>query len=114
MGYNFPEHPILGAFILMPIGTICLGVFLGWLYLRSKSIWMPAIAHAAINLSALILFNGMDIRQNNIFRQFIWIGMWGVVAALCMLSLNRSPALDRLSIQPSFTSDAGTPLPIRR
>ena len=36
MGYNFPSQPVLGALILMPVGTIFLGIFLGWIYLRSK------------------------------------------------------------------------------
>jgi membrane protease YdiL (CAAX protease family) len=48
MGYNFPNHPVLGAFVLMPISTMFVGVFLGWLYLRSRSIWIPTLAHASM------------------------------------------------------------------
>ncbi|MBN1355043.1 CPBP family intramembrane metalloprotease [bacterium] len=90
MGYNFPGHPVLGALLLMPLGTTFLGVFLGWLYLRSKSIWIPALSHAAINLSAIILFNGTDMHHNELFLQLIWIGLWGIVAGPCLISLNRS------------------------
>ena len=45
MGYNFPNHPVLGAFVLMPLWCVFMGIFLAWLYVRSRSIWMPALAH---------------------------------------------------------------------
>lgn len=89
MGYNFPNHPIIGALFLMPLGTIFLGIFLGWMYIRSNSIWMPALAHAAANLLAVLLFSGVIMYQDELYRQCIWIGLWGTIAGLCLLSLNR-------------------------
>jgi len=88
MGYNFPNHPVLGALLLMPISTIFMGIFEGWLNLRSKNIWMPALAHAAINLFAGLLFE-MIMHQDELFRQLMWLAVWGIVAALCLVSLNR-------------------------
>lgn len=89
MGYNFPNHPVLGALLLMPISTIFAGIFEGWIYLRSRSIWMPVLVHASGNTAAGILFGGMIMHQNELFRQLMWLAGWGIVAALCLISLNR-------------------------
>jgi len=89
MGYNFPNHPVLGVLVLMPISTIFMGIFEGWLYLRSRSIWMPVFAHASINTAAGILFGGMIMHQNVFYQQVMWIAVWGIVAALCWISMNR-------------------------
>jgi membrane protease YdiL (CAAX protease family) len=88
MGYNFPSQPILGALLLMPVGTIFLGIFLGWIYLRSKSIWMPALAHASGNLFSGFLY-GMTMHHNELSRQLVWIVAWGVVATFCLIDLNK-------------------------
>ncbi len=93
MGYNFPSQPVLGALLLMPVGTIFIGMFLGWLYLRSRSIWMPALAHASANLFSGFLYE-MTMRQNELSRQLAWIAAWGVVATLCLINLyNNKPVL---------------------
>lgn len=89
MGYNFPNHPVLGGLLLMPIGTIFMAIFLGWLYLRSKSIWMPTLAHAAMNLCGSLLLTEMVMQRDELFLQSSWIVGWGLVAVLCLISLNR-------------------------
>ena len=35
--------------ILVPFGTAAAGLVIGWLWLRTKSIWIAAIAHGALN-----------------------------------------------------------------
>ncbi|UCG91554.1 MAG: CPBP family intramembrane metalloprotease [candidate division WOR-3 bacterium] len=90
MGYNFPNQPVLGALLLMPISTIFMGIFLGWLYLRSRSIWIPALAHATMNLSGTLLLTEVVMHQDQLFRQLMFIAAWGIVAALCLISLNRT------------------------
>jgi len=89
MGYNFPSQPVLGALLLMPAGTIFLGIFLGWIYLRSKSIWMPALAHASLNLFSGFLY-GMTMHHNELSRQLVWIVAWGVVATFCLINLYKN------------------------
>jgi membrane protease YdiL (CAAX protease family) len=89
MGYSFPNYPVLGALILMPLSTTFIGIFQAWLYLRSKSIWMPMFAHAAANLTVPILFSGMTMGQGELTRQLTWIGVWGLLSMLCLISLNR-------------------------
>jgi membrane protease YdiL (CAAX protease family) len=88
MGWTFPNHPVLGALLLMPISTIFYGIFEGWIYLRSRIIWMPALAHTAINLFTGLLFE-MIMHQDKLFRQLMFIAVWGIVAALCLISMNR-------------------------
>jgi uncharacterized protein len=89
MGYNFPTCPILGALVFMPLGCIFMGIFLGWIYLRSKSIWMPVIAHSSINLMAALLINEVTMIVDQLYQQILFIGIWGVVAAICLLLINR-------------------------
>lgn len=88
MGYNFPNHPFLGAFLLMPLSTIFAGIFEGWIYLRSRSIWMPVMVHASGNTAAGIIFGGMIMLQNELFPQILWLSAWGIVAVLCLISMN--------------------------
>ena len=89
MGWSFPNHPILGALVLMPISTIFFGIFEGWIYLRSGSIWMPALAHASINLFTGVLFL-MGMPQDTLFAKYILLVGWGIVAVFCLVSLNRN------------------------
>jgi membrane protease YdiL (CAAX protease family) len=49
-GYNFPQHPYLGIFV-MTVGCTLLGVIFSWLYLNTRSPWVAALAHGAFNAS---------------------------------------------------------------
>jgi membrane protease YdiL (CAAX protease family) len=42
----FPNHPILGPFVMTPIDNILAVIPMGWLYIRSRNIWVPTLAHA--------------------------------------------------------------------
>lgn len=48
LGYNFNEPNALGV-VLMVVGTTLYGVFIGWLRLRSDSLWPSVFAHGAFN-----------------------------------------------------------------
>lgn len=100
MGWNFPDYPVLGALILTPLSMVFIGIYLGWLYLRSKTIWMPTLAHAAFNLTATLLFGELILQQDKLFLQLYFIAAWGIVAALCLISLNRK--------KPPLWQDAAT------
>jgi len=88
MGWNFPDHPVLGALVLTPLSTIFIGIFLGWLYLRSRSIWMPTLSHAAWNLCSTPLLNELILQRDDIYLQFMLLVVWGILAGLCLISLN--------------------------
>jgi len=48
LGYNF-ARPDLGGVLLMVGGCIAWGVLLGWLRLRSASLWPAVLAHGSLN-----------------------------------------------------------------
>lgn len=88
MGWTFPEQPILGAFILYPLSTVFLAIIMGWLYMRSKSIWTPVLFHAAFNSASGIIFSGMNFNQNELVIQLLWMALWGMTSLFCLKSLS--------------------------
>lgn len=51
LGYNFARPDAVGV-LLMVGGCVAWGVLLGWLRLRSGSLWPPVVAHGALNAVA--------------------------------------------------------------
>lgn len=62
-GHNYPDHPLLGIWLMTGF-CVLLGIIIGWLYLRSRSPWVAAVAHGSINawagLPILFLLPGYD------------------------------------------------------
>ncbi|MCM1011319.1 MULTISPECIES: CPBP family intramembrane glutamic endopeptidase [unclassified Brevibacterium] len=54
LGYNFARPDLLGL-ALMVGGCVMVGILLGWLRLRTGSVWPAVTAHAALNASAGML-----------------------------------------------------------
>lgn len=48
LGYNFDEPNLVGVG-LMIVATTLIGVLVGWLRLRSESLWPAVVAHGALN-----------------------------------------------------------------
>jgi membrane protease YdiL (CAAX protease family) len=62
-GHNYPSHPVAGVFMMI-VFCVLLGAILGWLYLRTRSPWAPALAHGSLNAIAgvpLLFLTGVDI-----------------------------------------------------
>jgi membrane protease YdiL (CAAX protease family) len=51
LGYNF-GRPGIDGLAMMVVGCVLLGILLGWLRLRSGSVWPPVLAHASFNAAA--------------------------------------------------------------
>lgn len=89
-GYNFPLHPYLGV-LVMTVGCMLLGVIFGWLYLKTRSPWAPALAHGAFNAIAGISFlflkpDGLDTAlAGNPLGVAGWLPMAAVIAILVVL-----------------------------
>jgi CAAX protease family protein len=47
-GYNYPDHPVLGSLLFIPI-TVLLSYLFDWFRRRTGSIWTASLAHAATN-----------------------------------------------------------------
>jgi membrane protease YdiL (CAAX protease family) len=60
-GWNYPGQPVLGS-LAMVLFALVWAVILGWLRLRSGSVWPAALGHGAINAagSGLIAFFPID------------------------------------------------------
>ncbi|MFO8035051.1 MAG: type II CAAX endopeptidase family protein [Anaerolineales bacterium] len=50
-GFNYPQHPVRGIFMMI-VFTTAFGMFLGWLYFKTRSPWAPAFAHGTLNAVA--------------------------------------------------------------
>ena len=91
-GQNYPSQPVLGVF-LMVVFTVLAGAFFGWLYLRTRSPWAPALAHGSLNAIAglpLLFLTGVDITLGGTLASLIgWIPLALFVAWL--LWTNRLP-----------------------
>lgn len=48
-GYNYPENPVVGSFLISPLIMIGYSFFMGWLTMHSKSFIPAAMAHGAGN-----------------------------------------------------------------
>ena len=94
-GHNFPEHPYLGVLVMI-VGCILLGVIFGWLYLKTKSPWAPALAHGAINAigpAAIFFLNpeGLDLAlAGNPLGLAGWIPMALII--LVLVAIKQLPA----------------------
>jgi uncharacterized protein len=89
MGFNFPEYPILGGFILMPLMTIGFSSIFAWLTLRAESIWPAVLGHGAINALLDTFVKEIDSDQK------IWIylsltGLWLIAFFLAIPLLKRT------------------------
>jgi uncharacterized protein len=93
-GHNFPLHPYLGV-LLMTVGCMLLGVIFGWLYLKTRSPWAPALAHGAFNAIAVSSFyflnpEGLDYALGgNPLGLAGWIPM--VLIILVLVALKQLP-----------------------
>jgi len=51
MGHNYPDHPVLGIFLMVVFCTL-LAVLFDWSRWRTTSVWAPCVLHGIINGSA--------------------------------------------------------------
>ena len=82
-GYNYDGHPILGSVVFL-VTAIFLSIIFGWLFVQTKGIWVPSLAHAAANsigVSLLqVLFAG---RADLLFVGYYGILSWVPLGATC-------------------------------
>ncbi len=82
LGTELPGHPRL-ILLLFPIGTVFYSIILGWLRLKSGSIWPSSLAHSAINnlrspLMAFLFFAVPD----KLGIAVLGIAVFGLIALL--------------------------------
>lgn len=67
-GYNHPEYPILGSFLIQPMQEVAVSFFLAWLTISSKSFIPAAIAHGAGNSIQEGVISNIELVVPVIFR----------------------------------------------
>lgn len=91
LGYNYPQHPVLGV-ALFVVFCVLVGILFGWTRLATGSIWPAVIAHAALNgtagVAALLVQadTTFDTAQATILG---WSGWLLLLAAIGLLVLTR-------------------------
>lgn len=64
--HHIPGVPLYALLVIMPVGHFGLGAFLGWIYQRTNSIWLAAIAHGAANNWGQFAFKFMEGDEANL------------------------------------------------
>lgn len=104
LGYNFGE-PNAWGLLFMVLGCVTYGVLIGWLRLRSASLWPSVLAHGAFNASAgvgtLLLAAGAPIPPVD----YIPLGWPGWV--VCALMIGVLALLRQFRIQPTLDRKGG-------
>jgi len=88
-GYNYPDYPILGTFVLFPLQTLSLSFLFGWLTIRSGSFWPAALGHAALNSIQEGIIGNLQLEVPRLYLDILRIALGLVVALACWASLRR-------------------------
>jgi membrane protease YdiL (CAAX protease family) len=85
-GYNYPDNPIIGSFLLFPLRLIATSYFYAWLTLKSKSFIPASIAHGALNGIQTAIVSNINMNTSQIYENVITIIMT-VVTGLIFFAL---------------------------
>ena len=89
MGHNYPGHPILGPIAFL-VFNLFLAIFLGYLMLKTGSVWLAAFMHAVINAGYSWLVAMVYTPNDPLFS--FGAGLYGIAfAGLVSLILLRDP-----------------------
>lgn len=84
MGHNYPGHPLLGT-LLMTIYTVLLAFVLGYVMLKTGSIWLVAFLHA-LNNQTLGFFNALIYTPADAAWSF-GLGVYGLLLLAVIVAL---------------------------
>jgi membrane protease YdiL (CAAX protease family) len=90
MGYNFPDHPVLGVFLMIVI-CIYLAFFLAYAMIKSRGFWIAVYLHALNNAAASLLLGIAYVVASASFS--FSLGLYAVIPlGLLVLLILRDPA----------------------
>ena len=110
LGYNYGQPNVLGLALMVGFTTL-VGVLLGWLRMRSESVWTCAIAHGSINAAAGLVLLAVITGPQDLDASLLgWAG-WvvlavviGVVATVSSFRWADSPLVRRSADREVVTS----------
>lgn len=100
---TYPNHSILGPFVMTPIDNILAVIPMGWLYIRSRNIWVPTLTHAFADV--LWGFSGLIFPATQEVRSWALLQAAQVIVSIVLL-------VDLKSRPESVSEVSSTPLPV--
>jgi membrane protease YdiL (CAAX protease family) len=91
-----PIHLAMG----IPVGVAATGLIIGWLWIRTKSIWIVAIAHGALNdwgQYALKYMRDFTVPDPTVVLSYGFLGLYVVGILLLMFGIPPSPRGQKLA-----------------
>lgn len=99
-GYNYPQHPIIGVFMMTGLTMLLAPVF-AWVAIRSRSVVAAAVAHGTFNavsgLAFLLVRGGSDLT----------IGVTGLPGLISLTLINLAIWLYERRLDPSVRLQSG-------
>lgn len=113
LGYNFGRTDITGV-LLMIAGCVAWGVLLGWLRLRSASVWPAVLAHGSLNAAAGLILVVAAHQPDLALAGPLGVSGWivaAVVTAVLAVSgqFRRQPELADARVAGSASGAGSTP-----
>ncbi|KQY77240.1 metal-dependent membrane protease [Microbacterium sp. Root1433D1] len=84
LGYNFGRTDLTGV-LLMIGGCVAWGIVLGWLRLRSASVWPAVIAHGSLNAAAGLVLIVAATQPDMALAGPLGVATWIVLALLTVV-----------------------------
>ncbi|WP_282847961.1 CPBP family intramembrane glutamic endopeptidase [Microbacterium oxydans] len=84
LGYNFGRTDITGV-LFMVGGCVAWGILLGWLRLRSASVWPAVIAHGSLNAAAGMIMIFAAAQPDLALAGPLGVASWVVIAAVVVV-----------------------------
>lgn len=84
LGYNFGRTDLTGV-LLMIGGCVAWGILLGWLRLRSASVWPAVIAHGSLNAAAGLVLIVAVTQPDMALAGPLGVATWIVLALLTVV-----------------------------
>lgn len=103
LGYNYGRTDILGV-LMMTGWCILLGVVIGWLRLRTASVWPAVFAHGAVNAAAttlLVMLTAAPVDMSVIYGSLLGWSGW-IVLAIVIVIIVATGGMRRLAV-PGLT-----------
>jgi membrane protease YdiL (CAAX protease family) len=88
-GYNFPENPILGSFIISPLMLIAVSFFYAWLTLKSNSFLPAAIGHGAFNTIEEGIISNINLQVPMLYLILVKLIITGLTGLLFLYFIKR-------------------------
>ena len=107
LGYNFGRFDALGV-VFMVIACVLLGIVLGWLRLRTGSVWPAVFAHAGVNGAAGVgaVLGASGVGVSTVLHSPLGVSGWIVLAAVIAVLVLTGAVRRRGELAPRRTRGA--------